>query len=69
MPDEKLTYGHPDSAVMMPEVNNAKEIQILNRKAYKDSDNYFSPLKLENKYRSNMTNNERMVQKNQRQKK
>lgn len=37
MPDEKLTYGHPDSA----EVSNAKEIQILNQEAYMDGYNYF----------------------------
>lgn len=43
MPDEKLTYGHPDSAVMMPEeANNAKEIQILNQKTYSDGYNFFS---------------------------
>lgn len=42
MPDEKLTYGHPDSAVVMPkEVSNAKEIQFLNQETYEDSDNYF----------------------------
>ena len=68
MADEKLTYGHPDSAMMPEEVNNAKEIQILNQKAYRDGDNYFFPQNLANKYRSNMTNNERMVWKSQREK-
>ena len=70
MPDEKLTYDHPDSAVMMPEeVNNAKEIQILNQKTYRDGDTYFYPQKLTNKYKRNITNNERMVQKSQRERK